>query len=229
MRKVNQNIFLNQVCAKLRERRPLISNNYNLRIERVDGFPFVNLWFRTRGCKHDLQGGCTMCNYEASTPVAAADMIEYVRQGLEALEADEQMMLLVSPSGSMFDEWEVPASAREGIFQLVRNVRSRVFICETRVDTITADRVRQYADLFDDREACLEMGLESADPWVLKYCINKSLSLDDFKQAVRLLRAHHVTSTANIMLGNAFLSPSEAIDDTVQRFSGHLRRAPIGA
>jgi radical SAM enzyme (TIGR01210 family) len=216
MKYVNNNPFLSQVCAKLRERRPLISNNYNIRIESVNDAPFVNLWFRTRGCRHDHLGGCTMCNYDASPPVSAAEMIEFVRQGLASLDWNDRMMLLVSPSGSMFDEWEVPAQAREGIFRLVRDVRCRTFVCETRFDTLTEHLIRQYADLFDDRETCIEMGLESANPWILKYCINKSLSLDKFQLIIALLKKHRVVSVANVMLGSAFLSAHEAIQDTVQ-------------
>ena len=166
-----RNTFLDRVCAKLKEQRPLLtSENFNARLERVNGVPFVNLWFRTRGCGHDHRGGCTMCNYDAGWPVSTREMIGFVREGLASLDADENMMLLVSPSGSMFDEWEVPAEAREGIFQLVLETKCRSYTCETRADTLTEDLVRHYASLFDDRETCIEIGLESADPWVLMYC-----------------------------------------------------------
>lgn len=214
----HKNAFLSQVCAKLKEQRPLIPDNYNFltRVERVQGAPFVSLWFRTRGCKHDHQGGCTMCNYGASSHVSAEDMIEYVREGLSTLDEDERMMLLVSPSGSMFDDWEVPAEAREAIFRLVRDTKCSTYICETRVETLTEERVEHYADLLNNKDACIELGLESAHPWILKYCVNKSLSLDEYRQAILLLRKYQVTSIANVMLGNAFLSHSEAIEDAVQ-------------
>ncbi len=212
-----RNTFLDRVCAKLKEQRPLLtSENFNARLERVNGVPFVNLWFRTRGCRHDHHGGCTMCNYDASWPVSAREMIGFVREGLASLGADENIMLLVSPSGSMFDEWEVPTEAREGIFQLVLETKCRSYTCETRADTLTEDHVRDYASLFNDREACIEIGLESANPWVLMYCVNKALSLDDYRQALVLLHKYQVVSLTNVMLGSAFLSTREAIEDTVQ-------------
>ena len=213
---MNRNEFLSRVCAKLRERRPRISSNFEIRAERVDGVPFINLWFRTRGCRHDHLGGCTMCNYGASASVSAKEMIDHVRQGIASLDENEGMMLLVSPSGSMFDEWEVPGKAREGIFQLVQNAKCSTVICETRADTVTEDHIERYAGLFGDKKTCIEMGLESADPWILKYCINKSLSLDDYKRAILLLRRYQVTSLTNVMLGCAFLSVREAVQDAVQ-------------
>ncbi len=217
MKNVSKNAFLNRVCAKLKEQRlPFSDSNFNVRLEHVNGATFVNLWFRTRGCRHDHQGGCTMCNYGVSSPMSAREMIEYVREGLASLDEDERMMLLVSPSGSMFDEWEVPAQAREGIFRLVQDIKCSTFICETRVDTLTEDLVKHYASLFDDREACIEIGLESANPWILKHCVNKSLLLDEYVQAIRLLHKYQVTSTANVMLGSAFLSTREAVEDAVQ-------------
>lgn len=218
MSNVSKNAFLNLVCAKLREQRPLISDdlNFDTRLERVHGAPFVSLWFRTRGCKHDHQGGCTMCNYGASSPVSAQEMIDSVREGLDSVDQDERTMLLVSPSGSMFDDWEVPAEAREGIFRLVRDFNCSSYICETRVDTLTEDRIRGYADLLDNKERCISVGLESANPWILKYCINKSLSLEKYRQVIQWLRRYQVTSSTNVLLGSPFLSTREAIEDTVQ-------------
>lgn len=218
MRDMQKNAFLNRVCAKLREQRPLIPDNCNFltRVERVHGAPFVSIWFRTRGCGHDHQGGCTMCNYGASSLVSAEEMIGYVREGLDSLHCNGRMMLLVSPSGSMFDDWEVPAEAREAIFRLVSETKCKTYICETRVDTLTEDRVRHYAGLLDNKGACISVGLECANPRILKYCINKSLSLEKYKQVIQWLRKYQVSSSANVLLGTPFLSTREAIEDTVQ-------------
>lgn len=156
-----------------------------------------------------------MCNYGASTAVSDDEMVEFVRRGLAALDLPSDAMLLLSPSGSMFDDWEVPAGARERIFRLARQTKTRAILCETRVETLTDAGVRHYAGVFDDREVGIGIGLESANPWVLKYCVNKSLSLDDYRSAVAMLLRHGVLSTANVLLGSPFLSEAEAIDDAV--------------
>lgn len=209
--------FLDVVCAKLREPRPPAPGalGFSSRFETVLGAPFVGFWFRTRGCRHDARGGCTMCNYGAATPVSEDEMVELVRRGLGALGSLDGATLLLSPSGSMFDEWEVPARVRERTFRLARQTKARAILCETRVDTLTDAAVQQYADIFNDRECGIGLGLESATPWVLKYCVNKALSLDGYRSAVAMLRRHGVLSTANVLLGPPFLSEAEAIEDSV--------------
>ncbi len=157
-----------------------------------------------------------MCNYGASKAVSEDRMVESVRAGLATLGCHDGMMLLLSASGSMFDEWEVPAGARERIFRLARDTTTRAIVCESRVDALTDARVRDYAGLFDDREAGIGIGLESANPWILKHCVNKALSLNDYESAVDMLHRHGVLSTANVLLGSPFLSEAEAIDDAVE-------------
>ncbi len=209
--------FLNLACARLKKSRPLIPNdlNYSYRIEQIAGVSFVSLWFRTRGCRHDYMGGCTMCNYGKSTPVTADEMIEYVRAGLSFIPPNKNMMLLAETSGSMFDEWEVPAQARERILQMVRNHACKSFLCETRADTITEAKIKQYREILDNKIASIEIGLETSNPWVMQYCINKNLSLAQYEQSIKILQKHQVPSIANVIVGSPFLSAQEAIDDAV--------------
>jgi len=209
--------FLNLVCARLKKSRPLIPNdlNYSYRIEQIAGLSFVSLWFRTRGCRHDYMGGCTMCNYGKSTPVTADEMVEYVKTGLSFIPHYKNMMLLMETSGSMLDEWEVPAPAREIILQMVRNHACKSFLCETRANTITDMKIKQYAEMLDNKVASIEIGLESSDPWVMQHCINKNLSLAQYEQSIKILQKYQVPSIANVIVGSPFLSVQEAIDDAV--------------
>jgi len=156
-----------------------------------------------------------MCNYGKSTPVAADEMIEYVRAGLSLAPKAEGMMLLVSPSGSMLDEWEVPALARQGIFELVRNTNASTYVCETRADTITDTKIKQYKEMFNNKIACIEVGLESSNPWISKYCVNKTLSLENYIHSMSILQKYQIPSIANVVVGSPFLSVQEAIDDAV--------------
>jgi radical SAM enzyme (TIGR01210 family) len=157
-----------------------------------------------------------MCNYGAGPPVTAKEMVDFARRGLLSEHLDERTMVLVSPSGSMFDPWEVPVKARESIFNLVRETPCWCYHCETRAETLTEDGVRRCAEILAGKEVCIELGLESADPWVLKYCINKGLSLDTYRQGVALLRKHHLVPLANVIVGVTFLSPREAVEDAVR-------------
>lgn len=157
-----------------------------------------------------------MCNYLVGPIISCDEMLENVHMGLSLLPTDEMMILLVSPSGSMLDEWEVPALAREGILHLVRETSCKTYICETRVETITEDKIKQYAEILDNKIACIEVGLESANPWILQHCINKAISLEQYKERMTLLRKYNIPSIANVLVGSPFLSPREAIEDAVQ-------------
>jgi radical SAM enzyme (TIGR01210 family) len=143
-------------------------------------------------------------------------MVEAVREGLRGLPPSCDATLLLSASGSMFDDWEVPDSARERIFELVRQVKTRAIVCESRAEFITDVGVRDFVAVFEDREVGIGLGLESADPWLLKFSINKALSLADYVSAVKILRGQGVASAANVIVGPPFLTAAEAIDDTIE-------------
>lgn len=218
------NHFLRLICAKLKESRPLIRADNSVRLELINDVPFASIWFRTRGCRHDQSGGCTMCNYGASSQPSISEMVGYVRDGLNALANYGEVSLLVSPSGSMFDSWEVPEEALLEIFRLVQASKCRSFVCETRAETITEELTDRYVAMLGNKRLSIEIGLESADPWILCYCVNKSLSLDRFVEVIPLLHRHQVASIANIIVGSPFLSPSEAIEDAVMSVRWALSR-----
>jgi radical SAM enzyme (TIGR01210 family) len=211
------NPLLDLVCSRLRRARPRVTAgpDFTTRIETVGGRPFVYLWFRTRGCRADARGECTMCNYGASAPVSTHQMVAAVTRGLSSIAGLGEVTLMVSPSGSMFDEWEVPAEAREAIFQLAKAAGVREIITETRAESLDDECVRGFASLFGHEQPGIGLGLESADPWILKYCLNKSMSLPSYSSAVEVLRHSGVNAITNVLLGSPFLTQAEAIDDAI--------------
>ncbi len=211
------NPFLSRLMAKIREPRPPLPPDQPFfnRIERVPAGLYGEVWFRTGGCRWDRQGGCTMCNYGRSEPPQPDAMVESVRQALLALEhpVDE---LMVSPSGSLLDPAEVPEEARRRIYALMAAHPASVLLLETRSEWVTpetADELRAIRP--PGRGVTVEMGLESVDRWVRRFCINKGGSPADFARAAGLLRERGLGVYANVCLGTAFLSPAEAIDDAV--------------
>src|SRR5438105_2907584 len=111
------NPFLSKVNTALRRGRPSTPETLNYTVWSGPGEEhlYAAVWFRTRGCRFDYRGQCTMCDYWVSTLPSADQMVQSCREALATLTS-VPATLLVSPSGSMFDEWEVPAEARRGIF-----------------------------------------------------------------------------------------------------------------
>ena len=213
-----KNSFLSRVCVLLRETRPLIPDAlaYTIRTEVVGGASFARLWFRTSGCTHDRQGSCTFCNYGRGGATDIGDMVSSVARGLSELSATTPTTLLVSPSGSMFDEVEVPSAARRAILELIAASDAREVLCETRAETVTDANAREFAELMAGKSPHIEVGLESSDPWVSNYCVNKTLSLDDYREAIARINAHGIGAITNVVVGTPFLSPNEVIEDAVQ-------------
>ena len=209
-----RNPFLSAVGARLRRGRDPYPSSTNVTVgaENVDGYPFIRVWFRTAGCTYDRQGLCTMCNYGVSDGIpktVAGD----IRTAIQAAHLDPHATLLVSPSGSMFDPREVPDDTRVAILEAVAETAAGTVVCETRPETVTDDRMAEFVAAIAPKEGVIELGLESADPWVLQWCVNKRLDLAQFKRAVETCHNHGIRVLANISLGTAFLSPGAAIGD----------------
>lgn len=197
------------------------SHTYGIRTSNRRGKPEAGLWFRTRGCLYDRSGGCVMCDYGSGPDSTTSDqMISYVQAGLLELHPN-LYHLLVSPIGSFLDEWEVPEKARVGILKLLALTDHETFSFETRAETVSEDKIEQVFSLIK-RELKIYMGLESANPWISKYCLNKGLSQAKFQKAINILNRHQIKAVANILIGTPFLSVSEIIDDALYSVSWAL-------
>lgn len=64
-----------------------------------------------------------------------------------------------------------------------------------------------------DKPAYIEVGLETSDPWISKYCVNKAISKEKFIQGMSILRQYDVPSIANVIVGTPFLTEKETIED----------------
>lgn len=210
------NPLLAKVMAVVRTDRPKLpaSQPYFNRIERVPAGRYAELWFRTAGCTWDKQGGCTMCNYGASQRPSVEETAAAVRMGLKELPTPIEE-LMISPSGSMLDPTEVDPDLRRQIYAMASIYDTSKFLVETRSEYVTDETMAELRSSQPaGRTVTIEIGLESADPWKLRYCINKGHGVEDFTRAAEVARRHGVEVYANICLGTAFLAPSEAIEDT---------------
>ena len=213
----SSNPLLSEVMRCIRHSRQPLSDKmafYN-RVERSRGGNYLEVWFMTAGCRWDSQGGCTMCNYGRGHAISAEEMVDAVRQALDAVNVDVTE-LVVSPSGSMLDPIEVPVCARRRIFPLISDFPASQFTFETRPETVTPDAVKEFAESVLGKRLGVEMGLESSNAWVQRFCINKGSHPNQFIRAAEILTEHGVDVYANVSLGTAFLSSSEAINDAVK-------------
>lgn len=216
MESIAHNPFLALVMRTIRHSRPQIPIDFKYynRVERSRGGNYVEVWFMTSGCRWDAQGGCTMCNYGRGHSITADEMVHAVAEALAAIQIDVTE-LVVSPSGSMLDPAEVPVSARQRIYSLVRDFPTPQFLFETRPETVTEEALNELVGSIPGKRLVVEMGYESSDARIQRFCINKGITPAIFSEKAQLLHRHSVGVCANISLGTAFLSPREAIADAV--------------
>jgi len=225
------NRLLSRVAGAIRDCRPPTPAEHTHTLLSLSGqrhlYAFV--CFRSRGCRFDYYGQCAMCEYWRSEPPTPQAMLGCVEEALSRLETVPET-LQIQPSGSMFDPWEVPVPVREAIFARVARTGCRRYVCESRPEFVTTQALAGMRAAMPDQELVVEIGLESAREFILDFCLNKQPPskqfltrhgvcpgsfLDLFGQAVSAASHPKVAVFANILLGAPFLSPEEAIQDTV--------------
>lgn len=185
------------------------------RIERANGGLLCDLWFLTRGCIHDAQGGCTMCNYgKGSWDVQWEEILSELEYIVEKLPWEFEDFLL-TPSGSMLDEREVPLEMREGMSKLLKGVRAKRFIVETRADTVNEGGLEFIQGIMPDSEKYVEIGYESGHDWILRNCINKGTDTGAFGKAAEMIHQAGIKVTANVGVGLPFLSEKASVREAV--------------
>lgn len=226
-----QNRLLSKVAIALRADRPLTSSDHPYTILSLAGqrhlYTFV--CFRSRGCRFDYLGQCAMCEYWRSVAPEPEQMISAVANALARMETIPET-LQITPSGSMFDSWEVPDAVREAIFSMVAQSSCSRYVCESRPEFVTPAAMAKMRAEIPGKELAVEIGLESATEFVLDLCLNKQPPSDRFlarlgmaagsvpelfRRAVAAAQDQQVAVYANLLLGSPFLTPEEAIRDTV--------------
>lgn len=156
-----------------------------------------------------------MCNYgKGSGAVHWNKILGELKEIVKCLPWEFEDFLL-TPSGSMLDEREVSKSMREDLCKILKGIKTKRFIIETRADTISEEGLDFVKKAVPDAEKYIEIGVESSDNWILKHCINKNTTYGVFQEAARKIHDAGMYVTANIGLGYPFMSEKAAVVNTV--------------
>ena len=213
----NDNQVLKRITRQIYDQRPIMPSDRrtHYRIERSNGGFLCDLWFLTRGCIHDASGGCTMCNYgKGSTEVSQDKILDELQKIVKKLPWAFEDFLL-TPSGSMLDTREVPYEMRDSLKKILKDIKAKRFIIETRADTVTEGNIDFLKNILPEAEKYIEIGYESGNNWILRNCINKGTDTETFEKAVKIAHEAGVKVTANVAAGIPFLSERAAIREAV--------------
>jgi len=208
--------FLKEIQKKIYKNRKALSKEikYVVRKEITVRGTFIEIWFMTKGCQWDASGGCVMCNYGKGHNISTDEMIYSINQALKeaGLHINE---LIITPSGSFLDANEVPIQVRNYIYDKVASSKIERFVFETRAETITNKSIKELCEKIPPENLAVEIGLETSNQWINKYCLNKGNIIENYINAIKILKSNKVQSILNISLGIPFLSEKEAIEDTI--------------
>lgn len=165
---------------------------------------------RTSGCAHSKGTGCTMCGYnsESSVEVSEQDLHRQLEKAFPSV--DGVGFLKVYTSGSFLDEREMPAPVRESVLRWCAD-RSARLLFESRAEFVTDESLAGVLALHDDIEVAI--GLESANDRVLKYAINKDMTVAEFEGAAVAAKKAGAALRAYVLLKPPFLTEAEAVED----------------
>ena len=181
----------------------------NLDGEVVDAGVMI---LQTSGCAHSKSGGCTMCGYniESSEGVSQTDLVAQFRSASKSL--GDTRVLKVYTSGSFLDDREVSPETRGEILGWCREHGQRLLF-ESRAEYITAEGMRSVLEKHDDIEVAI--GLESANDKVLKYAVNKNMTVADYDRAAATVKTAGARLRSYLLLKPPFLTETEAIEDAI--------------
>ncbi len=214
-----QNRFLSQMKRELMKHDcPVddIAGYYTVPI-RYAGLPYdlPFVYFINRGCTYDQAGACIECNFGRGEYVPDDQLIARVGELITQFQG--WPAIYVTPSGSMFDNAEVPERVRLEILCLLRDVGFEFVATESRPEFLTEENLLEVRNILgEDVEFEIGLGLESVNDWVRRNCINKMLSLDTFLEAVELCHRCRVKVYAHVLTKPPFLNEFEAVEDAIE-------------
>ena len=203
------NPVLREIMKTVFDSRRIFPVEYlsSLRKEIVNDKMSCQLWFISPGCSHDNRGGCTMCNYGYGKGFHFDQemVLDSIKENLKELEGEIIRELAVGPTGSFFDNKEVPAALRREIYALLADVDIENLYFETRCDTITYEKLNEIREYAKTKAITIEVGVECTNEWILRNCVNKGQTLKQVRDAVGMIHELGMRASANISLGIPFV------------------------
>lgn len=181
--------------------------------ETVDAFVII---FRTKGCSWAHNSGCTMCGYFNDSLWQKTSADDLLKQFDTAMKNySNQKIVKIFTSGSFLDEKEIPLSVRKKILTKLFEKTDRISV-ESRPEYITNEKLSDIKKISKSKQFEIGIGLETANDFIRKNCINKGFSFNDYKKAAKILKKHGFKLKTYLLIKPPFLTEKESIEDAIQ-------------
>lgn len=167
---------------------------------------------KTKGCSWHKKDGCFMCGYynDSDPSVKDEEVLAQLNSALEKMREEEVIKLY--NSGSFFDETEISRELRHGILEALEG-KAEKLVVESRPEFISEDEIKEVLRFAKNLEVAI--GLESADERVLIQCVNKGITLEDYKRGASIAKDNGASIRTYLLIKPPFLTEKEAIEDAV--------------
>jgi radical SAM enzyme (TIGR01210 family) len=164
---------------------------------------------RTRGCWWSKAGGCTICGYNAESDahLTEQDVLAQIETAKGRYTGEE--MVKVYTSGSFLDANEISPAAREAVSGSFAPAKR--LLIESRPEFCDAAGV----EWMSSHRAQVAIGLESANPEILRRSVRKGFSPTDYENAAIRLRDGGVPLRTYLLLKPPYLTERAAMFDTI--------------
>ncbi len=167
----------------------------------------LNIVLPTKGCSYNK---CYMCSYSLDI-IPKENLLEIVKNEVEKRDVKK---VKIFTSGSFLDTEEIRYDDQIEIFKYLSQKNIDEVTVETRPEFVEKEALKELKDTFN-KSLEVAVGLESANDYVLKYCINKGFTYNDFLAAAEILSSLEIKIKAYVFLKPLFLTEYESILDAV--------------
>jgi len=172
-----------------------------------------------RGC---TAATCTMCPipneayYGLNLNFTPEDFLRQFYAAFTTEPIDSYQLVSVYNSGNWFANREIPAGARQGIYQAIARSCCEGLMVESLPQFVTPQAIAEAKEYLDGKRLIVGIGLQSADDFIRNVCINTTCTKEQFERASHLLWEKGYTAKVYLMIKPAFLTEREAVTETVQ-------------
>ncbi len=221
---------IKELALKLRRFRPHVETTWEKPVDwvvkgaNIHGNPVqsLSITLTPTGCEWASNGGCTMCGeFEGSTKGKIVSAEFHIAQFASAVSKYivkyNPEWIRIYQEGNYINSNEIENSAQLTILRLSSLIGGiqRITI-ESKAKYLTQDNVQELKNAVTrDVELEIGMGFEGENDIVRNVCVNKGESIENYKNAVSILKNKGVRSLAYVLLKPPFMSESEAIEEAI--------------
>jgi len=172
--------------------------------------------FKTRGCSWAYKSGCSMCGYFNDSmwkDVSENDLLKQFESAIKSYS--KQKFVKIFNSGSFLDDKEITPKVRKEILNKLAETTDKISI-ESRPEYVKDKTLKEIKSISNLKKFEIGIGLETADDYIRKNCLNKGFTFKDYKNAANKLKKYDIELKTYILVKPPFLTEKESLDDAIK-------------